>query len=260
MAPLNIFSCIILLLIVPYANSIAFSYQNFYPNIGGISYQGDAFASNGVLQLTRNQIDNNLTYSGGRVSYIRPVQIWDSQTGKVADFTSRFSFVAKDVQNDLTSYGDGLSFFLAPVGSEIPPKSTGGYLSLFSPETAINGTTQNQVVAVEFDSYNNLWDPNYDHVGININSIASAATVRWTNDIYNGAIVNAWVNYDSNAKNLSVFVSDDKNPFFTGIYSLSYTVDLTKVLPAWVRIGFSAATGTAVETHNILSWEFTSTL
>ncbi|KAF2285296.1 hypothetical protein GH714_042338 [Hevea brasiliensis] len=85
---------------------------------------GDAFSSSGVLQLSRNQIDNNLTYSAGRASYIRPVHIWDAQTGRLTDFTTRFSFIAKDVK-DPTIYGDGLTFFLAPLESEIPPKAVG---------------------------------------------------------------------------------------------------------------------------------------
>ncbi|KAF2285295.1 hypothetical protein GH714_042337 [Hevea brasiliensis] len=65
----------------------------------------------------------------------------------------------------------------------------------------------------------------------------------WKNNIYEGAVVNAWVNYDSVTKNLSVFVSDAQNPVFRGIYSFSYTVDLSDVLPEWARIGFSASTG-----------------
>ncbi|XP_012081733.1 lectin 7 [Jatropha curcas] len=248
-----------LLLLLPYANSVSFSFNTFYPNIGGISYQGDAFASPGSLQLTKNQIDNNLTYSAGRVSYVLPIHIWDSSTGKLSDFTSRFSFIAKDVK-DWTIYGDGLTFFLAPIDSEIPPNAAGGYLGLFSPETALNVSKQNQIVAVEFDSYQNPWDPIFDHVGILVDSIVSVANVTWRNDITNGAVVTSWVNYDSASKNLSVFFTDAQNPVSRGVYSLSYTVDLREVLPEWVRIGFSASTGTAVETNSILSWEFSSSL
>ncbi|KAF2285310.1 hypothetical protein GH714_042352 [Hevea brasiliensis] len=95
-----------------------------------------------------------------------------SQTSQLA------SFIAKDVK-DPTIYGDGLTFFLAPLESEIPPKAVGGYLALFSPETALNASKANQIVAVEFDSYSNPWDPSYDHVGINVNSIFSVAEVMW---------------------------------------------------------------------------------
>ncbi|PQP99863.1 hypothetical protein Pyn_05596 [Prunus yedoensis var. nudiflora] len=38
----------------------------------------------------------------------------------------------------------------------------------------------NQIVLVEFDSYANPeWDPRYEHVGINNNSIASAVSTSW---------------------------------------------------------------------------------
>lgn len=37
-------------------------------------------------------------------------------------------------------------------------------------------------------------------------------------------------------------------------------VDLKTVLPAWDRVGFSAASGQLYQTHNVHSWSFTSTL
>ena len=42
--------------------------------------------------------------------------------------------------------------------------------------------------------------------------------------------------------------------------SLSHQIDLTKVLPEWVTIGFSAATSQYIERHTLLSWEFNSSL
>ena len=48
--------------------------------------------------------------------------------------------------------------------------------------------------------------------------------------------------------------------FCKGICSLSYRIDLMDVLPEWVTIGFSAATGQYGERHTLLSWEFNSSL
>jgi heme/copper-type cytochrome/quinol oxidase subunit 2 len=42
--------------------------------------------------------------------------------------------------------------------------------------------------------------------------------------------------------------------------SLSYQIDLMKVLPEWITVGFSASTGEFAELNNLLSWEFNSTL
>ncbi|XP_012068412.3 L-type lectin-domain containing receptor kinase IX.1 [Jatropha curcas] len=223
-----------------------------------ISFQGDSFPSNNVLQLTKNAIDDNLMSSVGRASYKYPVRIWDAKTRKLTDFTTHFSFIMKAV--DPNRVGDGISFFMAPFNSEIPNNSSGGFLALFSPDSAFGALKKNQIVAVEFDSFENTWDPSDDHVGIIVNSIVSVTNVTWKSSIKNGSKANAWVSYNSTTRNLSVFLSYAENPKFSGNSSLSYIVDLRDFLPEWVRIGFSASTGRWVETHNILSWDFDSNL
>ncbi|KAI9165880.1 hypothetical protein LWI28_022237 [Acer negundo] len=245
-----------LFLSLPIANSVSFNFTSFESNNNaGINFTGDAFPSAGVLQLTKNQLFVNLTNSTGWATYNQPVPIWDSKTGKLTDFTTHFSFIIK--AEDTNKYGDGISFFLAPYDYQIPPNSSDGLLALFSnPENS----TANQIVAVEFDSFNNTWDPNDNHVGINVNSIVSVANVTWKSSIRNGSTANAWVSYNSSTQNLSVFLTYANNPVFGGNSSLSYIVDLRKILPEQVRIGFSASTGNWVEVHNILSWSFESSL
>ncbi|XP_027367568.1 L-type lectin-domain containing receptor kinase IX.1-like [Abrus precatorius] len=237
--------------------SVSFNFSNFKPNLYLIDFQGDAFSSNGVLQLTKNQLDGPITSSVGRASYSQPVKLWDRGTSELTDFTTHFSFVMKAV--DPTMFGDGLSFFIAPFDSVMPNNSAGGYLGLFSQESAFN-TSLNQIVAVEFDSFKNEWDPSSDHVGINVNSIVSVTNVTWKSNIKNGSIANAWISYNSTTKNLSVFLTYANNPTFNGDSSLWYVIDLRQVLPESVRIGFSAATGAWIEIHNILSWSFNSNL
>ena len=56
-----------------------------------------------------------------------------------------------------------------------------------------------------------------------------------------------------------MFLTFSDNPVFNGTPSLLYIVDLTTVLPEWVSVGFSAATGVSIDTHTILSWSFNST-
>ncbi|KAK9097010.1 hypothetical protein Sjap_022507 [Stephania japonica] len=245
------------LFVINFANSVSFNFSEFQPNTPNISYQEDAFSSNGVLQLTKNQRDGSLTSSVGRAIYSQPVRLWDSASRRLTDFTTHFSFIINALNT--SKYGDGLCFFLAPSGSEVPPNSTGGFLGLFSEQTAFN-STNNQIVAVEFDSFKNPWDPSADHVGININSIVSAANVTWRSSIKNGATANAWVTYNSTTKNLSIFLTYAKNPVYNGNSSLSYVVDLRDVLPEWISVGFSASTGSYAELHNVLSWEFNSSL
>ncbi|KAK7250634.1 hypothetical protein RIF29_33180 [Crotalaria pallida] len=237
--------------------SVSFNLSTFMPNLYLINFQGDAFSSNGVLQLTKNQLDGPITSSVGRASFDQPVKLWDRETKELTDFTTHFSFVMKAV--DPVRFGDGLSFFIAPFQSEIPSNSTGGFLGLFSPESAFNAS-KNQIVAVEFDSFMNGWDPSSDHVGINVNSIESVKNVIWKSSIKNGSIANAWISYNSSTKNLSVFLTYADNPSFNGNCTLWHVIDFRDFLPELVRIGFSAATGQWIEIHNILSWSFNSNL
>ncbi|KAK8501395.1 hypothetical protein V6N12_021090 [Hibiscus sabdariffa] len=246
------------LLLIPCANPLSFNFSSFTPNMQGISFEGDAFPSANVLQLTKNDAIDDLTGSIGRASYDQPVRIWDASNRKLTDFTTRFSFIIRAV--NLSEYGDGLSFFMAPFVSAMPRNSSGGYLGLFNPNSTVSNSTANSIVAVEFDSFRNEWDPSDDHVGINVNSIVSVRNVTWQSSIKDGRTANAWVSYNSTTRNLSVFLTYANNPVFSGNSSLAFTVDLRDVLPEWVRIGFSASTGRQVEIHNILSWSFDSTL
>ncbi|RZC87258.1 hypothetical protein C5167_029807 [Papaver somniferum] len=250
---------ILMVMILPIrTNSISFDYPSFQPNSQKILHENDSFSSTDGIQLTRNRIKDNLQGSVGRATYEDPIHLWDQATGRVTDFETHFSFIMEAV-ND-TSYGDGITFFLAPTGSRVPPESAGGYLGLLSWQKAMVNSTENHIVAVEFDSFKNEWDPSSDHVGINVNSVVSVVNVSWSSSIKDGRTANAWVSYNSTTKNLSVFLSYANNPVFSGNSSLFHIVDLSKFLPEWIRVGFSASTGKSIETHNILSWQFKSTL
>ncbi|KAF2283863.1 hypothetical protein GH714_016615 [Hevea brasiliensis] len=104
------------------------------------------------------------------------------------------------------------------------------------------------------------WDPPVEHVGINNNSIASAVFTPWNASFHSGDTADAWIAYNATTKNLSVFwtYQTTSNPLENS--TLSYTIDLTKVLPEQVTIGFSAATGQNGERHKLQSWEFSSSL
>ncbi|XP_022752287.1 L-type lectin-domain containing receptor kinase IX.1-like [Durio zibethinus] len=80
----------------------------------------------------------------------------------MSDFTSRFTFTI--YTQGSSTYGHGVAFFLAPVASQIPPNSAGGFLGLFNTTTSDSST--NQIVLVEFDTFPNPeWDTSVEHVG-----------------------------------------------------------------------------------------------
>ncbi|PSS02585.1 Legume lectin domain protein [Actinidia chinensis var. chinensis] len=241
---------IFLFLIIPFVAPLSFNFTNFSPDNPDIQYER-AYAANNVIQLTTNLA------SIGRASYAKPLQLWDRASGKLTNFTTQFSFTI-DSQNR-SAYGDGIAFFLAPVGSRIPEGITkGGSLGLTRDDQPLN-STDNPFVAVEFDIYQNLWDPEHDHVGIDINSMRSVDNVTWLSSVLDGKQNHAWISYDSSLRNLSVV--------FTGFMGnssvrqgLSHIVDLRDHLPEWVIFGFSSATGNASAVQSIQSWSFSSTL
>lgn len=239
---------------------LSFNYSSFNPNTKGIIYDGNATASNPVIQLTLNQNDIGLNQSSGRATYFELLHLWDNESGSIADFSTNFSF--KIDSRGLDNYSDGMTFFLAPVGFAMPWKQQGAGLGLVFVNDSSN-LPPPQFVAVEFDTHVNIKDPEdppYDHVGIDINSMTSLKTVRWNNRIPDGAMNDAWISYNSSAKNLTVLFTSflDSEP---SIKSLWYEVDLSKCLPEKVIFGFSAATGRLTsEIHTIHSWNFSSNI
>ncbi|KAI3895116.1 hypothetical protein MKX03_025594, partial [Papaver bracteatum] len=192
-----------------------------------------------------------------RASYWKPIHLWDARTGMLTDFETDFSFNITCVDYIITTC-HGITFFLAPLESKVPPNSGGGYIGLMSMDAAENNFMKNQIVAVEFDTFQNSWDPSSDHVGINVNSIISVANVSLeTGSMKDGRIAYARVTYDSTTNNLKVFLTYN-NPVFTHSI-LHHTVDLSKVLPEQISVGFSASTDDTNSIHyHILSWQFNS--
>ncbi|XP_073112160.1 L-type lectin-domain containing receptor kinase IX.1-like [Elaeis guineensis] len=234
--------------------STHFNFTSFTPNTPGINFSGDAFTSgDNVIQLTRNSADGSLLQSSGHAVYATPIQLWNPATLAIADFTTHFRFIIKALHP--TTYGDGLAFFIAPVGYELPLNSNGSWLGLFNSTT--NNSISTQLVAIEFDTFMNSWDPDDNHIGINVNSIVSNVTLTWGSDIKNESTGSARIGYNSTSGQLSVFLTygDDR---YNGTPSLWRRLNLTEVLPERVIIGFSASTGGLTELHQIISWDFSS--
>ncbi|XXG55813.1 hypothetical protein AAC387_Pa03g3398 [Persea americana] len=255
-----------LFFLLPSAHPINFSYPKFGPNQPrNITFIPESFTSNDGIELTRNTLIGNIKQSTGRAIYSDRVRIWDAKTRKLTDFNTQFSFNITGIINSNKYYGDGFTFFLSPNRSTIPipPGAAGGNLGIYSN----TNSTENQLVAIEFDTFPNPdWDPPLltRHVGININSRVSLKAIALKptrgDQIYEG---DALVSYSASTQNLSVFLRMDVNgtsPGFGDNPDLSLSVDLRDVLPEWVEVGFSASTGEGVELHQIRSWKFNSTL
>ncbi|PIA34382.1 hypothetical protein AQUCO_03800177v1 [Aquilegia coerulea] len=248
----------IFLLVLPPTNPTQVRITRFDLGSNEIVYEGSARPSVGAVEF------NSLTYYSqvGRATYANPVQIWDSKTGKLSDFTTHFTFTIDTQGSPLYKYGAGLAFFLAPIGFPIPPNSAGGFLGLFNTTTS-DATTQNHIVLVEFDTFpNSEWDPPdvAQHIGINVNSIHSASYLAWNASLYSDQRSDAWVTYNASTKNLSVLLTYSNSSSNQDSYYVSHIVDLTKILPEWVTVGFSATTNYFIERNLLNFWEFNSSL
>lgn len=135
----------------------------------------------------------------------------------------------------------------------MPLNSAGHYLGLFNSTT----TNSSPIVVVEFDTFPNveIGDPEYPHVGININSIKSAKDHPWNASLYDGKTANVTISYNASTKILNIWWDYGADSSF-----IPYYIDLATVLPEWVTIGFSGSTGHQVQRPVLKSWDFNSTL
>ncbi|KAM1133505.1 hypothetical protein ACFX19_043455 [Malus domestica] len=201
-----------------FAQPLSFNITQFYHGTTNIVYEGDAAPVLGGIELNA---ESTWTWTVERATYADPLHLWDSNSGSLADFTTHFTF---NINAAGQNHNDGFAFFLAPVGVPIPTNSGGGYLGLFNSTTM----SHNKIASVEFDTFSNsYWDPAGPHVGINIDTIASAVHASWNfSSDYNKKNVNVWITHNATTKNLSVFWTNKENPVFVGNSSLSYVVDL----------------------------------
>ncbi|KAF7127917.1 hypothetical protein RHSIM_Rhsim11G0140900 [Rhododendron simsii] len=240
-------------ILFPQITSLTFNLTNLgdRDQKANIKTFGDAYISTQGLQLTSNQ-----EQQAGKATYKESLHLWDKSTGKLTDFDTHFTFVVDS--DGLPNFADGLAFFLAPDGSM---STAGGAFGL--PIDPVTIVATSPFVAVEFDTFQNRWDPvgisPVTHVGIDVNSLTSNVTAVWYGNITRGIKNEAWIKYDSSSYKLSVVFTGSVNNSRVED-TIHLIVDLRDYLPEWVTIGFSASTGALVEKHTVKSWAFSSSL
>ncbi|KAL4313847.1 hypothetical protein AHAS_Ahas15G0026000 [Arachis hypogaea] len=182
------------------------------------------------LQLSPYSADGALRVNSGRVFINKPFKLWDDT--RIASFNTSFLMNIYRVRNNTP--GEGIAFIIGPSLS-IPPLSYGNYLGLTNQLT--DGNSSNQIVAVEFDTVKQDFDPDDNHVGLDINGVVSKVTVPlskfgWLQYHYDGPIV---------AEKPSKAV-------------LSSHLDLKGLVNDMSYFGFSASTGNYYELNAIFRW------
>lgn len=220
-----------------------------------------AMISNQVLQITPDSAGNyTLTNRSGRVLFDRRFRLWDG--ARVASFNTSFIMNIYRVDN-LPTPGEGLAFVVAP-DLEVPQGSAGQYLGLTNSTT--DGSPGNHLVAIEFDTFKQDFDPDSNHVGLDINSVRSNHTVSLSDFglqlAPNGTrFFHVWVQYDGAAKRLAVYMVDEGTSTPTkpmpGSPLMEVDLDISRVVNQDSYFGFAASTGTYVELNCVLGWNLT---
>ncbi|KAK4487100.1 hypothetical protein RD792_006415, partial [Penstemon davidsonii] len=212
----------------------------FTPNDLDRIYEQSAHPWNNAIRLAQY---SDISAAIGRATYAQPLYLWDKASGNLTNFNISFTFLASSYLGS-----GGIAFFLAPNGSRIPENTTtGGSMGLTSDSNPLN-STNNPFVAVEFDVFSDYWDPLNEHVGIDINSMRSVANVTWLNyvRILEGGLVDVWISYDSQSKNLSLHRISAAGSILSmhTIYSWSHfsrknkkAVVIGLVVGGWVSLG-----------------------
>uniref|UniRef100_A0A0E0LQT5 non-specific serine/threonine protein kinase n=1 Tax=Oryza punctata TaxID=4537 RepID=A0A0E0LQT5_ORYPU len=250
--------------------ALYFNYSTFSQDDGKtIRLEGDASFGVGWIDISADRYDD-IQYSKGRASYnARPMLLWSRDTGEVASFTTRFSFVIDPPRSigGIDNKGTGMAFFLAAYPSMLPGgRDEYGYnIGLTNQSTDAVATGDSRFVAVEFDTFNNTMvhdpDDSYDHLGIDVNSVVSNKTLTLPSFTLVGNMT-AVIKYDNVSSILAMELHLGYGPDGPRyeVYNLSYKVDLKSVLPEQVAVGFSASTTTSAEKHQLRSWYFSSSL
>uniref|UniRef100_A0A2N9EV05 non-specific serine/threonine protein kinase n=1 Tax=Fagus sylvatica TaxID=28930 RepID=A0A2N9EV05_FAGSY len=152
--------------------------------------------------------------------------------------------------------------FILAANATLPQNSDGEWLGIVNSIT--NGTSQANIVAVEFDtrkSYQEDLDDN--HVGLDVNSINSIQQESLTNYGINLTAtgydaIKVRVQYDGKKMNVSAsMIMKDMTIGVEDVEVLSLPLELSSYLPEVVFVGFSASTGSNhTQTNCVRSWEF----
>jgi hypothetical protein len=256
-------------------NVTGFSFSRFVgANRGAnVTVLGDAGISQGALQITPDTINDAatfLTHKSGRVLYATPFKLWHREgrhggganatvgDGKrVASFSTVFTI--NIFRPNGTEPAEGFAFVIAPSADEPPAGSSGGYLGLTN--AATDGNATNQIVAVELDTEKQSFDPDDNHVGLNVNSVVSVTNASLKPlgiEISPAKPTNytVWVDYDGGVRRIAVYmaVAGKAKPRRA---VLAAPLDLAATVAEWSYLGFSASTGSKYQLNCVLAWNMT---
>ncbi|MFI5300094.1 MAG: SUMF1/EgtB/PvdO family nonheme iron enzyme [Polyangiales bacterium] len=187
--------------------------------------------------------------------YVKGSAYWTH--GIVWDPSSSFStFFALKMGPNIGG-GDGLAFVLQ--SSTSGPKALGGIGGYFGYANDPGDAGIAPSIAIEFDTFQNSWDPDANHVALLMNGDVTThlALANPSFTLASASEVFAWIEYDAATKTVVVYVNNAASKPSAPL--LSYTGDAAAILSGagaggLVYVGFSAGTGTAVNDEDVEQW------
>ncbi|KAF8653694.1 hypothetical protein HU200_061803 [Digitaria exilis] len=235
-----------------------------------VTVAGDANINGGALQITPDTTNNPsayLTHKSGRVLYSTPFKLWHlldptaaaaGEGNATAAFTTVFTI--NIYRPNKAEPAEGFAFVIAPNAGDPPTGSSGGYLGLTNVST--DGNATNHLVAVELDTEKQSYDPDDNHVGLNVNSVVSVANTSLKPfgieiSPANATNYTVWVDYDGAKRHISVFMAVAGKPKPWRSPVLAAPLDLAATVAEWSYFGFSASTGSKYQLNCVLAWNLT---
>ncbi|GLJ25886.1 hypothetical protein SUGI_0496120 [Cryptomeria japonica] len=236
-----------------------FNYPNFTETLNDHFIFNNSNIVYGALQVTAETAnpDYPMENKSGRVIYDKAYRFW-REDGIAVSFNTTFVLNIQ-VENG-SSGGEGMAFIISSNKNveDKPEDSHGLWLGLFN--SFINGSENNEMVAVEFDTVKNneVNDPDDNHIGVNVNSINSKNTKslnRSEINLKSGNDITVWIQFQGDQQKLNVYLANGNLSFpMPSEPLLSDTLNLSTVLRSEVRFGFSASTGENTELNCVKSW------
>ncbi|THG13738.1 hypothetical protein TEA_019672 [Camellia sinensis var. sinensis] len=219
-----------------------FNELNTNITLSGIS----KFQKNGILRLT-----NETSRKMGHAFHTSPFHFKNSSNGSVFSFSTSFAFIIVPEYPKLG--GHGLALTLSP-SVDLPTTLLSQYLGRLN--AFDSGNFSNHLFAVEFDTVQDFefGDINDNHVGVNINTMASNKSVAADLNLKGGKPIVVWIEYNSITTLINVTISPPSSKPRLLILSLNF--DLSPILHEWMFIGFSSSTGLLASSHYVLGWSF----
>lgn len=242
------------------SQSVEFLHAGFKDAGTNVTLNGAAeIEDSGIVKLT-NDTEKLL----GHAFQSNAILFKNSTTGKVFSFSTAFAFSIVPQFNSVNLGGHGMAFAISPT-KEFKGAFSRQYLGLVNSND--NGNSSNHFLAVEFDTVQDLEfkDINDNHVGIDINSVISSASIPagyfadgnstiLDLNLKSGSIIQAWIDYDSSKNQLNVTLSLSSSKPNSSILSLD--VDLSPIFEDYMYVGFSASTGLLAASHCVFGWSF----